>query len=265
MLGMNERIYPTDLTDRQWQSLQPLIPQPLPGGRRRTVNMRQVINAILYLLRSGCSWRMLPGDFPPWGTVWYYFRKWRKDGTWHQIHNQLYQKAREAENRLPSPSAAIIDSQSVKTTEQGGERGYDAGKKVNGRKRHIIVDTLGLLLAVVVHAASIQDRDGAKKVMKKLKGKFPRLQCIFADGGYAGTLVEWVEKFGGWLLDIVKRPANQKGFVVLRRRWVVERTFAWLGRSRRLSKDYERLPVTSEALIEIAMIHLMLKRLDTTQ
>ena len=265
MLGMNERIYPTDLTDEQWKHLQPLIPPPKPGGRRRTVNMRQVINGILYLLRSGCSWRLLPSDFPPWGTVWYYFQSGRRDGTWHQIHNQLYPRVREAEHRLPSPSAAIIDSQSVKTTEQGGERGYDAGKNVNGRKRHIIVDTLGLLLAVVAHAASIQDRDGAKAVIEKLTGKFPRLSRIWADGGYSGQLVDWVLQFGGWLLDIVKRPADQKGFVVLPRRWVVERTFAWLGRYRRLSKDYERLTATSEAMIEIAMIHLMVKRLAITQ
>lgn len=166
------------------------------------------------------------------------------------------------EGRQPSPSAAIIDSQSVKTTEQGGPHGYDAGKKVNGRKRHIIVDTIGLLLAIVVHAASIQDRDGAKLVFRKLKGKFPRLKLIWADGGYCGSLVDWVFDFGKWILEIVSRPKDQKGFVVLPRRWVVERTFAWLGRYRRLSKDYERLCDTSECLIEIAMINLMLKRLS---
>jgi putative transposase len=168
---------------------------------------------------------------------------------------------RQAEGRHSSPSAAIIDSQSVKTTEQGGLRGYDAGKRVNGRKRHLVVDTIGLLLAVVVHAANIQDRDGAKLVFHKLKGKFLSLKLIWADGGYAGQLVDWALHFGKWVLEIVNRPKDQKGFVVLPRRWVVERTFAWLGRYRRLSKDYERLCQTSECLIEIAMIHLMLKRL----
>ena len=166
------------------------------------------------------------------------------------------------EGRQPSPSAAIIDSQSVKTTEQGGLRGYDAGKQINGRKRHIVVDTIGLLLAVVVHAANIQDRDGAKRVFSKLKGKFPRLKLIWADGGYSGQLVDWVLQFGKWILEIVNRPKDQKGFVVLPRRWVVERTFAWLGRYRRLSKDYEHLCDTSESMIQIAMIHLMLKRLS---
>lgn len=259
---MERESYPTDLTDAQWKRLKELLPPPKPGGRPRTVNLREVINGILYLLRSGCPWRMIPHEFPPWGTVWYYFRRWRIDGTWHSLHRQLYPEVRQVEGRQPSPSAAIIDSQSVKTTEQGGPHGYDAGKKVNGRKRHIIVDTIGLLLAIVVHAASIQDRDGAKLVFRKLKGKFPRLKLIWADGGYCGSLVDWVFDFGKWILEIVSRPKDQKGFVVLPRRWVVERTFAWLGRYRRLSKDYERLCDTSECLIEIAMINLMLKRLS---
>lgn len=259
---MKRQSYPTDLTDSQWQLLQPLLPKPKTDGRPRTTNLREVINAILYLLRTACSWRMLPHDFPPWGTVWYYFRRWRIQGLWHQIHRQLYPQVRHAEGRQSSPSAAIIDSQSVKTTEQGGPRGYDAGKNINGRKRHIIVDTIGLLLAVVVHAASIQDRDGAKMVLQRLKGKFPRLKLIWADGAYSGPLIDWVCKFGKWLLKIVNRPKDQKGFVLLPRRWVVERTFAWLGRYRRLSKDYERLCQTSETLIEIAMINLMLKRLS---
>ena len=175
---MERKSYPTDLTDAQWQRIEPLLPPPKPGGRPRTTNLREVISGILYLLRSGCPWRMLPHDFPPWGTVWYYFRRWRIDGIFNRIHNQLYPEVRRLEGRQPSPSAAIIDSQSVKTTEQGGLRGYDAGKQINGRKRHIVVDTIGLLLAVVVHAANIQDRDGAKRVFSKLKGKFPRLKLI---------------------------------------------------------------------------------------
>ena len=195
-------------------------------------------------------------------ATWYYFRRWRIDGVWHRIHSQLYSEVRQLEGRHSSPSAAIIDSQSVKTTEQGGSRGYDAGKHINGRKRHIIVDTIGLLLAIVVHAANIQDRDGAKMVFSKLKDKFPRLKLIWADGGYSGQLVDWALHFGKWILEIVNRPKDQEGFVVSPRRWVVERTFAWLGRYRRLSKDYERLCDTSEAMIEIAMINLMLKRLS---
>lgn len=214
-----------------------------------------------FVVRTGCQWRMLPHDFPKWQSVYYHFRQWRQRGILEAIHDALRTQLREAEGRQASPSAAIIDSQSVKTTEAGGPRGYDAGKKVNGRKRHIMVDTLGLLLIVVVHAASTQDRDGAKLVMEKIAGRFPRLKRIWADGGYAGHLVEWAQAFGNWILDIVKRSDGQKGFVVLPRRWVVERTFAWLGRCRRLSKDYERLTQTSETMALVSMIHLMLRRL----
>jgi putative transposase len=204
---------------------------------------------------------MLPHDLPPWKTVYHYFRLWRQDGTWERINAALRQEVREAEGRDPEPSAAILDSQSVKTTETPGIRGYDAGKKVNGRKRHILVDTLGLLLMVVVHAANVQDRDGARLVLERAKGRFPRLQLIWADGGYTGKLVEWVKSVCRWVLEIVKRSDDGKGFQVLPRRWVVERTFGWLGRYRRLSKDYEGLPESSEAMIYIAMIHLMVRRL----
>jgi len=232
-----------------------------PGGRPRLYPIREILNAIFYLLRAGCTWRMLPHDLPPWRIVYYYFRLWRKDGTWAKINTALREEVRVADGREPEPSAAILDSQSVKTTETPGMRGYDAGKKVNGRKRHLLVDTLGLLLMVVVHAANIQDRDGAKLVLEKVKGRFPRLQLIWADGGYAGKLVDWVKTVCHWVLEVVKRNDDVKGFKVLPRRWVVERTSGWLGRYRRLSKDYEGLPETSEAMIYAAMIHLMVRHL----
>jgi len=223
--------------------------------------MREVVNAIFYVVRSGCAWRMLPHDYPPWQTVYHYFRQWRQDGTWKRIHDTLRRQVRRQAGRNEEPSAAILDSQSVKTTERGGTRGYDAAKKVNGRKRHLLVDTLGLLLAVVVHAADIQDRDGARLVLEKVKHMLPRLQLIWADGGYAGELVDWVRRVCGWILEIVKRPEGAKGFVVLPRRWVVERTFGWFNRYRRLSKDYEFHTETSEAMIYVAMIHIMARRL----
>lgn len=257
--------YATDLTDEQWQILRKLLPRPSRRGAPLTVCRRSVVNAILYVLRSGCAWRLLPHEFPKWKTVYGIFRAWRNNGTWKRIHDSLRDKLRRREGRKTSPSAAIIDSQSVKTTEVGGERGYDAGKKINGRKRHIIVDTLGLILAVVVHPANVQDYDGAVLVLGllgRLKERFRRLKVIFADSAYGrNNLPECVKDAFGWLLQTVLRPVNVKGFVVLPKRWIVERTFGWLGRYRRHSKDYERNTASSEAMIYIAMTHMMLQRL----
>jgi putative transposase len=259
--------YLTDLTDEQWQILRKLLPQPSRRGAPQTICRRAVVNAIIYVVRSGCPWRLLPHEFPNWKTVYGIFLGWRNDGTLQKIHDTLRDMLRCRLGRKKSPSAAIIDSQTVKTSEVGGQRGYDAGKKINGRKRHIVVDTLGLILALVVHPADVQDQDGAVLVLGilgRLKERFHRLKVIFGDSAYGrNNLPECVKGAFGWLLQTVLRPAKVKGFVVLPKRWIVERTFGWLGRYRRHSKDYERNPASSEAMIYIAMTHIMLRRLAT--
>lgn len=256
--------YPSDMTDREWDLLAPFIPPAKTGGRRRTTDMREVVNALLYLASAGCAWRLLPKCFAPVSTVRRYFYAWRNAGLFETINTLLVMNLREIEGREASPSAGVIDSQSVKTTESGGPCGYDAGKKIKGRKRHILTDTSGFLISVLVHTADIQDRDGAVDVLKAVRGRFPWLRHVFADGGYAGDKLKTaLEPLGDWTIQIIKRSDAAKGFVVLPRRWVVERTFAWLGRCRRLAKDWETTIASSTAWATIASIRMVSRRTAT--
>lgn len=250
--------YTTSLTDSEWE----IITSIHSDNRKRKYSLREHWDAIFYLVKTGCQWRMLPQEFPPWETVYYYFAQWRDNGLIEEVNNALRDRVRIQAGRETSPSAAIADSQSVKSTHSGPDRGFDGGKNVKGRKRHITVDTMGLLLGVLVTAANVQDKLGLHALLMRVRDRFDRLEILFVDGGYTSApLQQWVKQVIGCLLKVVPRPAEQKGFKVLPLRWIVERTFSWFNNYRRLSKDYEFSINTSETMIHLAMIRLMLRRL----
>ena len=260
---MRTHHYPSDVTDEQWPLVEPHIPV-YPGGRPRTTDVRAVLDAILYILRTGCQWRYLPGDLPPKSTVWRYFNRWRRDGTLDTIHDPLRRKVRTAEKPYHPRTTASVDSQSVDATSGGEQRGRDNHKNVDGRKRHIVVDSMGLLLAVLVTAADVDDAKAAPDLFARLEGQpMGKVKRMFADNKYHNfALYEWVESNVEWGLEIVRRPEGSKGWVKLPIRWTVERTFAWLSRCRRLSLDREKSTLSSESFVKLAMIQLMLHRLE---
>lgn len=259
--------YESSLSDAQWAVIEPLLPTSTPvlGGRPAVHDRRLVVDTILFVLLSGCQWRMLPHDLVPWQTAYGWFRTWTEQGVWDRVHDTLRDQVRIDDGRDPQPSAAVLDSQSAKSSEGGEAIGYDAGKRVRGRKRHLLVDTNGLILRSVVHSASVQDRAGAKLVLTEITREFPLLGLVWVDGGYVNSvdqgLVAWARATANLQVVAVPRDADVKGFQVLPRRWVVERTFGWLARCRRLARDYERKTAHAEAMIKVAMIRLMAARL----
>jgi putative transposase len=287
---MESRRYPTDLSDDEWRCINPHLPSPTGQGRPRLHGLRAILDAVFYILRSGCPWRLLPKDFPPWKSVYDWFRKWRIDGTWGRLNAELRERLRCQLGRDPNPGAGIVDSQSVKTTGAGGqERGFDPAKKVDGRKRHLLVDTQGLVLKARVHSAEVPDQDGIRLLLEQVRGRFARLSHLWVDAGYQGRGRRWAEEVMGLSVEVVRKPPKPvpekvakiwaeewakdgikvdwqrlmppRGFQALPRRWVVERTFAWICHNRRMAKDYERLCATGEAFVYAAMIRLMVRRL----